>query len=166
MRATQLQRCSPLLCCQTNILLIMRNKKHPKRIRFFVADDIRIDDKQKPLVLGLFVDDQILVELSSDPTRESPISLQAITILASLIDCRGQFEVETSLYGPDGSPIFEAQKIDGGVSTSNTDMTSSGNINLILKFSPFTVISLGTYRLDLKIDRKMHSYEFKVIKRS
>lgn len=142
----------------------MSRKKQPKRVRFFIADDIRTDG-QKPLVLGLFVDDQVLLDLPSCPTKEKPVTLQGITVLASLIDCNGRFEVETSLYGPDGSAIFEAQKIDGGVETAQEDQTPTKNINLILKFSPFTVASLGPYRLDIKLDKKIYHYEFQILRR-
>lgn len=142
----------------------MSRKKQPKRVRFFIADEIRTDG-QKPLILGLFIDDQILLESPSDPTNEKPVTLQGITVLASFIDCSGNFKVETSLYGPNGSPIFEAQKIDGGIATNPEGAAPMKNINLILRFSPFTVSSLGTYRLDIKLDKKIYSYEFQVLKR-
>lgn len=141
----------------------MSRKKQPKRVRFFIADDVRTDGP-KPLVLGLFVDDHILLE--SEPTAEKPITIQGITVLASFIDCNGSFQVETSLYGPDGSPIVERQKIDGGIVISGEGATPMKNINLVFKFSPFTISSLGTYRLDIKLDKKTYSYEFQVLKRA
>lgn len=139
----------------------MSRKKQPKRVRFFLADDIRTDG-QKPLILGLFADDQILLDAPSEPTNEKPISIHGITVLASFIDCNGSFDVKTSLYRPDGTPVFEAQKMEGGVTVSQEDETPMKNINLIFRFSPFTVSSLGMYKLDIKLDKKTYSYEFQV----
>lgn len=141
----------------------MSRKQQPKRVRFFIADDVRTDGL-KPLVLGLFVDDQVLLDLLSDPTKENPIALQGITVLASFIDCNGSFEVEASLYAPDGSAVFEGQKFDG--ITAPEGGTPTKNINLILKFSPFTVFLLGTYKLNIKLDKKTYAYEFQVLRRN
>lgn len=141
----------------------MNRKKQPKRVRFFLADDIR-SDGPKPLVLGLFVDDMVLLDLPSEPTQEKPVALQSITILASFIDCSGSFKAETSLYGPDGSAIFEGQEIDGGIETTG-ETTPLKNMNLVLRFSPFTVSTLGLYKLDIKLDKKTYSYEFKILRK-
>ena len=140
----------------------MSRKKQPKRVRFFLADDIRADGP-KPLILGLFADDLVLLESPSEPSNEKPVSIQGITVLASFIDCNGSFDVETSLYKPDGTPVFEALKMDDGVTVTQEGETPMKNINLIFKFSPFTISSLGTYKLDVKLDKKTYSYEFQVL---
>ena len=144
----------------------MSRKKHqPKRVRFFLADEIRTDDRSKPLIIGLCVDDQVLIEVSSEPTPEKPISLQSITVLASLIDCAGHFDAESSLYGPNGFVIFEGRKIEGGITTHEEGGTELRNMNLILRFSPFMIPSLGEYRLDIKLDKKTYTYTFKILSR-
>jgi hypothetical protein len=145
----------------------MSRKKHqPKRVRFFLADEIRTDDQSKPLIIGLFVDDQVLVNNPLEPKPEKPIALQSITVLVSLIDCAGRFDAETSLYGPDGAVIFEGRKIEGGVTAHDGESVGLKNMNLILKFSPFMIPSYGDYRLDLKLDKKTYKYEFRILNRS
>lgn len=143
----------------------MSKKKQPKRVKFYLADDVRTD-APKPLIVGLFVDDQVFIDAPSDPTIEKPITLQSITVLASFIDCNGKFAVETSLFRPDGLPVFEKQKMDTEVEISQEGPTPMKNINLTLKFSPFTVSLLGTYKLDIKLDKKIYSYEFQVFRKN
>ena len=123
----------------------MAKKKYPARVRFFVADDIRVDGPNpKPIVLGLFPDDVVFVGLEKDqvePSPEKPLVLESLAILAAFIDCKGPFETEASLYQPDGSPLFEKKKIEGGVNTDSA--VGKNSINFIMKFMPFTVSRFG-----------------------
>lgn len=138
----------------------MPKKKYPARVRFVIADDIR-SDSPKPMVLGFFSNDEVGIPLTPDapdPTKEKPIALQGLAILASFIDCRGSFAVETSLYQPDGSAIFENQKIEGGIVTPPS--SDKATINFIAKFVPFTIPLLGTYKFVIKLDKKEYCYEF------
>ena len=68
----------------------MAKKKYPARVRFFVADDIRVDGPNpKPIVLGLFPDDVVFVGLEKDqvePSPEKPLVLESLAILAAFID--------------------------------------------------------------------------------
>ena len=140
----------------------MNSKSLPKRVRFFIADDIR-SDGPKPMIIGLLVDDFVGIEIPAkqpEPTKDAPIMLQSLAILASFIDCNGPFEAETSLYQPDGTALFEHQKLDGGINTDKA--TGKNNINFIAKFMPFGIPQFGPYKFLIKLDDKEYEYSFKI----
>ncbi|MDD5056334.1 MAG: hypothetical protein PHQ60_00580 [Sideroxydans sp.] len=140
----------------------MSSKSLPKRVRFFIADDIRIES-QKPMVIGLLMDDFVGIDLpvgKPEPSAVTPIMLQSLAILASFIDCKGTFDAETSLYKPDGAALFEHQKLEGGVSSQLSDGKS--NISFVAKFMPFVITEFGQYRFVFKLDAKEYEYKFRV----
>lgn len=140
----------------------MSSKSYPKRVRFFIADDIR-SDGPKPMVIGLLVDDFVGLEMPSDnpnPTKDAPIMLQSLAILASFIDCNGPFEAETSLYQPDGTALFEHQKLEGGINSDKA--IGKNNINFIAKFMPFAIPELGVYTFSIRLDEQEYNYKFTI----
>ena len=142
----------------------MSKKKYPARVRFFVADDIR-SDGPKPMIFGLFSDDSVSIQMAPEapePTREKPVVLQGLAILVSFIDCRGPFIVETSLYQPDGSALFEKQKLEDVVDTPKG--ADKNVFNFIAKFMPFVVPLFGKYRFVIQLDKKEFSYEFAIVR--
>ena len=141
-------------------------KSFPERIRFFLAEDVRAETT-KPMIIGLFLDDIIVIEIPAeqpDPSKEAPIVLQSITILSSFIRCKGSFEANISLYQPNGTAIFEHQKIDGGVESDQSEGMS--NINFIAKFMPFSIFEFGQYRFVIKLDEQEYVYMFGINRRN
>lgn len=144
----------------------MTKKKMPKQVKFYLADDIRVEG-QKPLILGLFADDSVGVEMPSEvpePTKELPVLLQGLAVLTSFIDCQGHFEARISLYGPDGVALFENQPIEGGIGVEQSK--NQAMINFVAKFSPFGIPAFGTYKFRVGLDKKVFDYEFKVVRRN
>jgi len=140
----------------------MRKKKFPTRVRFFIADDVRMDGA-KPMLIGFFPDDLVLVPMDAkdpEPSHESKIGLQGLTILVSFIDCHGHFEVRTSLHEPGGAAIIEKQEVAGGFGTATAP--EKANINFVAKFMPFLIPSFGKYRFVISLDKKEYPYEFNV----
>lgn len=145
----------------------MSKKKFPALVKFFIADDIRADDAAKPMLLGFFPDDVVIISMPSDapnPTKDKPIVLGGLAILVAFIDCRGPFVVKVSLYRPDGLPIFEKNKIEGGFGDSNSP--EQGSMNFITKFMPFSIPSFGKYRFVIELDNKGYPFEFTLIRRA
>lgn len=140
----------------------MSSKSYPKRVRFFIADDIR-SDGPKPMIIGLLVDDSVGLKMPAgnlDPTKEAPIVLETLAILTSFIDCNGPFEAETSLYQPDGTALFEHQKLEGGINSDQA--TGKNNINFIAKFMPFAIPKFGVYKFSIKLDEMEYDYKFTI----
>lgn len=140
----------------------MSLKTFPKRVRFFIADDIRTEGP-KPMLIGLLVDDAVGLGIPAgqpEPSKESPIMLQSLAILTSFIGCKGTYAAETSLYQPNGTALFEHQKLEGGIKADVEG--GEGNINFIAKFMPFAIPEFGPYKFVFKLDEKVYEYIFTV----
>ena len=144
----------------------MSNSKNQKRIRFFIGDDIR-SENDKPMIFGLCASDIVQLALPAekpDPTKEAPVLLQSLAILASFIGYgTGSTELikaEASLYTPDGSAVFEHHDLMGGIESAT--QANKSDINLILKFVPFTIIRLGEYRLVINLEGTVYEYKFTI----
>lgn len=145
----------------------MSKKSFPKRVRFFIADDIRAEGK-KPMIIGLLTDDLVGIEIPAEhpePSKEAPVILQSLAILTSFIDCKGPFEAKISLYQPNGTALIEQQKINGGI-VDTDPVEGKNNINFIAKFMPFGVAEFGRYKFVIKLDKKAYEYEFEIVRRN
>lgn len=141
----------------------MSTKSLPERVRFFIADDIRAEG-QKPMIIGFFPDDHVGVNIPAnmpEPTSETPVVLQSLAILASIIGCTGAYKAKISLYLPDGSAIFENSDL-GEIQPNGGGQGKSGVINFIAKFMPFHVPQFGQYKFVISLGRKKYNYEFRI----
>lgn len=141
----------------------MSSKIYPKRVRFLIADDVRAEGL-KPIILGLFADDLVVIPIPPDQpdpsTGGTPVLLQSLAILTAFIGGKGSFKMEVSLYQPDGTAIFENKKVEEGISSPTP--TKKGNINFIAKFMPFSIPNFGKYRFVIKLDKKEFTYMFEI----
>lgn len=140
----------------------MTSKSLPKRVRFFIADDIRADSR-KPMIIGFLPNDFVGIEASEgqpEPSKETPIILQSLAILTAFIDCEGPFDAEISLYTPSGIAILEHQKVDGGINSDQA--TQKHDINFIAKFMPFGIPEFGPYKFVIKLDEQDYEYTFNI----
>lgn len=141
----------------------MSSKSLPKRVRFFIADDIRVEG-QKPMIIGFFPNDHVGMNIPADtpePTSKNPVALQSLAILVSLIDIAGAYKAKISLYQPNGSAIFENSDL-GEIIPSGEGLLKSGVVNLVAKFMPFPVPEFGLYRFEISLGRKKYQYEFRI----
>lgn len=138
----------------------MSAKTFPSRVKFFIADDVR-QDSEKPMLIGFFPDDKVVVHIPADPSREAPVIIGSLAILAAFIDCKGSFEAEFSLYLPSGTALVEHQKIDGGIKSVPSFLGKS-NIYFNMKFVPFGVPELGEYKFVVQLDKKKYEYNFNI----
>lgn len=144
----------------------MTKKSPPKKVKFFVADDIRAEASMKPMIFGLYPDDVVRALMQAgqpQPTQEVPIVIQSLAILAVFIDCKGTFEAEIALYQPNGKALIEPKKLEEGLSTSKlTAVGEKTNISFIANFMPFTIPEFGKYRFVIKLDETEYTHEFEI----
>lgn len=141
----------------------MSSKLLPERVRFFIADDIRVEG-QKPMIIGFFPNDHVGVNIPADmpdPTSEKPVALQSLAILVSLIGIAGAYKAKISLYQPDGSAIFENSDL-GEIKPNDELQLKSGVVNFVAKFMPFPVPEFGLYSFEIFLGRKKYKYEFRI----
>lgn len=139
--------------------------KKPTRQKFYLADDIKAN-QPKPLIVGLYPDDRIIVNIEPGalpPSTERPGQIPDLAIMATFLDCSGQYLVNAKLIGPNGYVYLDTeQKHSYEIKSENQENT---NINVNLNFRPFPIFSPGKYTLKIELDRFKYDYEFEVIYR-
>ena len=71
--------------------------------KFFLADDIRIEQGGKPSLLGFYPDSTIVLQVpkeENNPSDTSPMGLASIAILASFTGMGGDYNMTLELVGP------------------------------------------------------------------
>jgi hypothetical protein len=143
----------------------MKSELKQPAVKFFIADDIRLDSP-KPMIIGLLVDDVVGIALPAEhagPSVDSQIALASLAILASFIGTGRVATSEVSLYAPDKKAIFENQKIEiGSKNSSSSQETSNTNNNILIKLAPFGISAFGEYKLIVKLNGTSYSYIFHI----
>ena len=142
----------------------MKKNKQPKTVKFMLADDIRAENDSKPMLIGFYSDDivkALIRDEQPDPTDETPITLRSLAILVVFIDCAGTFNSEIALYQPNGNPILEPKKIEGGLKSLPASKAKS-SINFIANFAPFIIPEFGIFKFEIKLDEITYPYYFEV----
>lgn len=138
----------------------MAKSSQKKRSKFYLAEDIRLDQLNKPIIIGLYPQDKVIITLPpemSDIPADTGVMIPTLSILVNLVGFDKSFETNISLYMPNGTPIFENNKL--GEHEINNDNIYK-DINIIAKFSPFRVLALGLYKFIVKIEGSSFEYEF------
>lgn len=135
------------------------------KVRVILADDIRIEKgTDKPIVIGLYTDDQIVLKLPAeapDLSRKSVVVLR-LAILFSVAAGElpeGQHVVKFTVTGPDGKSLIKSE----GLTVVGSKTVPA---NLILNLPNFPVVGFGSYDVALEFPEasRSHEYQFKVTK--
>lgn len=127
------------------------------RCNFYISDDVRIEQGGKPSLLGFYPDNVIVVlmpEGAKEPTKEQPIGLVGLAILANFIGARGLYDIETELFGPDGLSLTKAS---GGKTPSEAE-----NFNFVSRFQPMPIVGFGQYKVVINLNDKPFTLTFEV----
>ncbi len=129
----------------------------PVKCNFYIADDVRVEQGGKPSLLGFYADNVILIQMPKkreDPTKEHPIGIAGLAILANFIGAKGTYDVEMELFGPDGLSILKS----GEGKLSN----DAENLNFVPRFQPMPVVGFGQYKVVIKLNKKPFTCTFDV----
>lgn len=136
----------------------MKNKKIiPQTARFFLTDEVRYESNNKPILLGFYPDDVVVVPLPDDepnPDKDHPLAIEGLTILTAFFEGQGSFQSRVKLTAPNGE-FFE----------SNHTVIQSEMLGTMInytKMNPFPVIDFGKYRFTIALDDKEYDYEFEI----
>lgn len=133
------------------------SRSSPVKCNFFIADDVRIEQGGKPSMLGFYPDNIILVQMpkkNEDPTKDRPIGIGSLAILATFLGAKGTHNIELKLFAPDGSSLLKTG--EGKLSSV------SENLNFVSQFRPMPVVGFGQYKVVIKFDQKPFSFTFYV----
>ncbi len=138
----------------------MSEKIKPTMARFFLAEDVRMETGGKPLLLGLYVDDKIHVDLpdgAPEPTPEQPIALAEMAVLASFPATNGKFTGRLSMIDPSGKILLQSG--DGEFQTEY-----NGILNIVSKFKPFVFDNFGQFKFVVELDDSRFEYNFSILR--
>ena len=132
-------------------------KVFPKSSRAFFADSISIDHGGNPVLMGMYPDDTIVLQLPKEvpnPTREVPIGLPQLSVLFSFSACKGTFQSRIEVDSPDGQRVFDTP--------TNQLEASGGGMNFVARFSPMVVTSLGKHEVRVTLDKHLFTHSFEI----
>lgn len=140
----------------------MSEKKNLTTAKFFLAEDIRMEAGGKPILLGLYANDVITVDLPKDAPEASPdhpLLLQEVAILSTFPEANGKFSGTLSMTDPSGKVI-----LDTGPTEFKTD--SYGYLNIASRFRPLAIEKFGQYIFNVTLDESQFEYKFEITKSS
>ena len=129
----------------------------PVKCNFYIADDVRIEQGGKPSLLGFYPDNVILLQMpkkTKDPTKDHPIGIGGLAILASFIGVKGTNDVEMELFGPGGLSLLKSG--EGQI------ISDAENLNFVPRFQPMPIVGLGQYKVVIKLNKKPFTCTFDV----
>lgn len=131
-------------------------------VRFFVADDIRLDADGKPMLIGLFPDNRVGVKAPASliPTEKAPIHLSALTFMFTISAPPGGHEAAIKLEL--GGKGVEAKVVLNKFTTSEENRS----FNLIARAQPLPVFGFGRKKVQLIVDGHDFSEYFEIHSRS
>jgi len=139
--------------------------KKPTRSKFYLADDIKVG-QAKPIIFGLYPDDRIVVDIDEGalpPSVDKPAQINDLAIMATFINCAGQYLVNAKLVGPTGHVSLDTnQKYTYEIKSDNQEKS---NININLGLRPFVIFAPGKYTLTVELDKFNYEYIFEVLYR-
>lgn len=133
------------------------------RIEFFLADDIRLELDGKVTAVGLYPDRNIVAIVlpdTPDPSINSPIAIDSISLLINVGNLEGEHEIEIEFVPASGV-------VDGKVSFVRKFLFPSlhTSANLVSRFRPLLIGSFGVKKLLVRIDEETHEFAFTVSRR-
>jgi len=136
-------------------------KVKPSLVKFFIADDIRLEggDSPKPTMLGMYADNVIVVQMPEDqpdPTEEAPIAIEGIAILAAFYGGAGTFDGMVSLKLPSGDPLIVNSP------TGPMEARKGSAMLFVAKLHPFRVPEFGLYYFSIALDNTAYDFEFEL----
>lgn len=134
-------------------------RREDYKIRFFVADDIRVENDSKPMLIGFYSDNVVGLIVPKDvaPSKTKPLGLSGLSVMFTI-------------SAPIGDHVADLQfKISGSttagkLATQQFQITADkSSFNLIGRMQPFPVFEFGSQQLTLVVDGHefVESFTFK-----
>lgn len=131
--------------------------------KWYLADDVRNEVGGKCTLVGLYSDDQVIIQMPSsdpDPTPENPVAIEGLAALCSLKGLKGSAEFEVTVSGTHPGSNSRTQKfVASSVSANHT-------LNLISRLRPVMIESFGKKSINLR-SKKLgfdETYVFQVLR--
>jgi hypothetical protein len=129
-------------------------------VTLYVAEDIQTLENQKLLMVGVFADRVILLNVPKGTPKPSAATPMAMSTLSLSLTVAGlppeSYTVTLSLKSPSGVEIMQDR------SPREFAVTEGSALNLIVKSTPFVMVEDGLYTLSASIGDQTASGTFVV----
>ena len=134
------------------------------KINFLIADEVRPESSGKQTILGLYADNNIVLEGAlrpSDVPQDLPDGIDRLAFLVCVYDAPNEkhsFKAQiTDPSGANHGPEISFGETVFGVNISRT---------IVLEAKPFVIPSKGVYHFNLYVDDTIHTFPFSIIDRA
>lgn len=127
-------------------------------IKFLIADDIREEVGGKFSILGYYPSNILQLSVPSTPPLPTTATVGALvipslTILWSFTDGAGEYSAKISIKDPAGQDLINA-------APQNIIKNDTGEMNMIMKISPFIVNAKGSFECTAELDKVKYTRHF------
>lgn len=128
---------------------------------FYVADDVQTLADGKLLLVGLYADRVLVMNIPRSAgvklSAETPAGIASLAVVLTLVGLApGEMTLATRLVLPDGTQSMQQ------LPDQKLKVVAGGSNNVVLKFSPFIVPQAGTYTLSTAFDGQVIESRFEV----
>lgn len=119
------------------------------RCRWYLADDVRSEPGGKWTILGLYADDIVVIQMPPDvpdPSVESPVAIEGLTVLCILRGLKGREEFHLSLNG--SAPAHGL-----GHTLMVESNSPDASISIVSRFRPIFIESFGKKVFSIECER-------------
>jgi hypothetical protein len=129
------------------------------KIKFLVAEEIRLEAANKLTVLGLFPDCTIILNpiRTKDAPAEIPPGIDKLSLLITVSELsEGEHQFKGRIFRPSGEPYNDE------TSFGEANLAKGISRSIVVEIKPFVVLEYGVYRLDFYVDESINSFNFDV----
>jgi len=129
------------------------------KIKFLLAEEVRLEMGGKSTVVGLFPDDVLLMQVTR-PVGASPDMPEGIDRLAFLLNVsdvpEGMHNFKGNITDPSGAPYNPVTAL------GDENIKEGFSHSIIVEIRPFIVKSKGVYHFNLYVDDVLTTFPFEI----
>lgn len=128
------------------------------KLNFYLADEVRSEQSGKQMLLGLYPDKVVIVNIphnQGDNTPEGYI-LDKLSFLVSVGDAIGKHSASVQIISPSGKPLGEETALP------DFELKEGKSHSLVIESKPFPFSETGNYKLIIILDKEPHEFIFEI----
>ena len=130
------------------------------KIKFLVADEIRMEASGKQTVLGLFADDVVCVNIGQRPESvpvDVPAGIERLALMVNIAELAvGKHQFFGQLFAPNDAPYGDKFNL------GEADISQGQSHTLVAEWKPFLLRGSGFYTFAVWVDDTEHRLQFEV----
>lgn len=125
-------------------------------LRLFIADDINQLADSKPLLIGVYTDDILILNVPEVAPQDVPFALANLGLVASVTQCvPGSHSASVSILSPSGEPAWQLPEL-------RFEASPMGSANILLRTGPIAVRESGEFSFRIRANDQELAYPFEI----